>query len=149
MGVVIGLPDLVGCGNLRPRERNIIYRSSLAKIWCPLARNQLSVAPASPCQRSFYLLCSIASTAFVFSSSWTVPLYASLRGLPMTTAKRRRRRSFKMLIAASVAITVVLVLPLCDSLTTFTPHTAFSRPSSSRPDLPAQCPWNPPPTMIM
>ena len=113
MGVVIGLPDLAGCGNLRPRERNIIYRSSLAKTWRPLARNQLSVAPASPCQRSFYLLCSIASTAFVFSSSWTVPLYASLRGLPTTTAKRRRRRSFKMLIAASVAITVALVLPLC------------------------------------
>ncbi|KAI0300312.1 hypothetical protein BC826DRAFT_905657 [Russula brevipes] len=56
----------------------------------------------------------ITSTAFVFSSSWTIPLYASLRGsAPPVGTKRRRRRSFKMLITASVAITITLVLPLC------------------------------------
>jgi hypothetical protein len=112
LGVIFGLLDMAGCGNLRPRERNIIYGSSWTKTGCPLAGNQLSLAPASPCRRGFYL-CSIASTAFVFSSSWTIPLYASLRGAPTTTTKRRRRRSFKTLIAASVAITVALVLPLC------------------------------------
>ncbi|KAF8501023.1 hypothetical protein F5888DRAFT_1678280 [Russula emetica] len=64
-------------------------------------------------QRPGVLWQGITSTAFVFSSSWTVPLYASLRGAPTTTTKRRRRRSFKTLIAASVAITVALVLPLC------------------------------------
>jgi len=56
----------------------------------------------------------ITSTAFVFSSSWTIPLYASLRGsAPPVGTKRRRRRSFKVLITASVAITITLVLPLC------------------------------------
>ncbi len=114
MGVIFGLLDMVGCDNLRPRERNIIYGCSSAKTWCPLAGNQLSVALGSH-QCGFYSLCSIASTAFVFSSSWTIPLYACLRGSvpPTTTTKRRRRRSFKTLVAASVAITVALVLPLC------------------------------------
>ena len=42
MGVVIGLPDLAGCGNLRPRERNIIYRSSLAN-------HQSIILPPSRC----------------------------------------------------------------------------------------------------
>jgi len=52
--------------------------------------------------------------AFVFSSSWTLPLYASLRGSgPPITTKRRRRRSFRILIAVSVAIAIALVLPLC------------------------------------
>ena len=74
---------------------------------------QLSVAPASSCQCGFYLLCSIAFTAFVISSAWTIPLYASLRGSPTTSTKQCRRRSFKMLIAASIAITVALVLPYC------------------------------------
>ncbi|KAI9465521.1 hypothetical protein BJY52DRAFT_1202271 [Lactarius psammicola] len=56
----------------------------------------------------------ITSTAFVFSSSWTLPLYASLRGSVSPTAtKRPRRRSFRALIAASVAVAVALVLPLC------------------------------------
>ncbi|KAI0283945.1 hypothetical protein BGY98DRAFT_949677 [Russula aff. rugulosa BPL654] len=64
-------------------------------------------------QRPGVLWQGITSTAFVFSSAWTVPLYASLRGSPTTSTKRRRRRSFKTLIAASVAITVALVLPLC------------------------------------
>jgi hypothetical protein len=65
-------------------------------------------------QRPGVLWQGITSTAFVFSSSWTIPLYASLRSsVPPTTTKRRRRRSFKILIAASVAITVALVLPLC------------------------------------
>ena len=39
IGVLFGLLDMVGCGNLRPRERNIIYGSSLAKTRCPLAGN--------------------------------------------------------------------------------------------------------------
>ena len=57
---------------------------------------------------------SVASTAFVFSSSWTLPLYAALRGaVPSTATKRPRRRSFRALIAASVAVAVALVLPLC------------------------------------
>ncbi|KAI9443188.1 hypothetical protein H4582DRAFT_1923024 [Lactarius indigo] len=56
----------------------------------------------------------ITSTAFVFSSSWTLPLYAALRGsVPPTVAKRPRRRSFRALIAASVAVAVALVLPFC------------------------------------
>ncbi|KAH9080572.1 hypothetical protein EDB83DRAFT_2340171 [Lactarius deliciosus] len=56
----------------------------------------------------------ITSTAFVFSSSWTLPLYAALRGsVPPTVAKRTRRRSFRALIAASVAVAVALVLPFC------------------------------------
>ncbi|KAI0251978.1 hypothetical protein BJV78DRAFT_1281983 [Lactifluus subvellereus] len=56
----------------------------------------------------------ITSTAFIFSSSWTLPLYAALRGLiPPAVMKRPRRRSFKALTAASIAITVALVLPLC------------------------------------
>jgi len=56
----------------------------------------------------------ITTTAFVFSSSWTIPLYASLRGsTPPAATKRRRRFSFRTLITASVAITVALVLPLC------------------------------------
>lgn len=116
MGVFFGLLDMAGGGFLRPRERNIVYGPSLAKTWCPLAGNQLSVTPASPYHCEFCLQCSTASTAFVFSSSWTIPLYASLRSsVPATTlvVKRRRRRSFKILIAASVAITVALVLPLC------------------------------------
>jgi hypothetical protein len=61
-----------------------------------------------------FLTCSVASTAFVFSSSWTLPLYAALRGsVPPTATKRPRRRSFRVLIAASVAIAVALVFPLC------------------------------------
>lgn len=56
----------------------------------------------------------ITSTAFIFSSSWTLPLYAALRGaVPPTATKRPRRRSFRALIAASVAVAVALVLPLC------------------------------------
>ncbi|KAI0304449.1 hypothetical protein B0F90DRAFT_1809274 [Multifurca ochricompacta] len=56
----------------------------------------------------------ITSTAFIFSSSWTLPLYAALRGSgPPAVTKRLRRRSFRALIATSVAITVALVLPLC------------------------------------
>ena len=63
---------------------------------------------------TFFLTTSVASTAFVFSSSWTLPLYAALRGsVPPTATKRPRRRSFRMLIAASVAVAVALVLPLC------------------------------------
>lgn len=55
----------------------------------------------------------ITSTAFVFSSSWTLPLYAALRGsVPPIAAKRPRRRSFRALIGASVAVAVALVLPL-------------------------------------
>ncbi len=63
---------------------------------------------------SIFLTISVASTAFVFSSSWTLPLYAALRGsVPPTVTKRPRRRSFRALIAASVAAAVALVLPLC------------------------------------
>ena len=39
IGVIFGLLDMAGCGDLRPRERNIVYGSSLAKTWCPLAGN--------------------------------------------------------------------------------------------------------------
>ena len=39
MDVIFGLLDMVGRGNLRPRERNIIYGYSLGKTWCPLAGN--------------------------------------------------------------------------------------------------------------
>ena len=39
MGVIFGLLNMAGCGNVRPRERNIIYGPSLAKTWCPLAGN--------------------------------------------------------------------------------------------------------------
>jgi hypothetical protein len=39
MGIIFGLLDMAGCGNLRPRQRNIIYGPSLAKTWCPLAGN--------------------------------------------------------------------------------------------------------------
>jgi hypothetical protein len=61
-----------------------------------------------------FLNISVASTAFIFSSSWTLPLYAALRGaVPPTATKRPRRRSFRALIAASVAVAVALVLPLC------------------------------------
>ena len=74
---------------------------------------QLSVMPASLCQCSFYLLCSIAFTVFVVLSAQTIPLYASLWGSPMTSMKQYRRHSFKTLIAASVAITVALVLSYC------------------------------------
>jgi len=65
-------------------------------------------------QRPGILWQGITSMAFVFSSSWTLPLYASLRGSgPPITTKRRRRRSFRILIAVSVAIAIALVLPLC------------------------------------
>ncbi|KAI0269803.1 hypothetical protein BC834DRAFT_863448 [Gloeopeniophorella convolvens] len=56
----------------------------------------------------------ITSTAFIFSSSWTLPLYAALRGsAPVVVTKRLRRRSFRALVAISVAIAVALTLPLC------------------------------------
>jgi len=56
----------------------------------------------------------ITSTAFVFSSSWTLPLYAALRGsVPPIATKRSRRRSFRTLVTASVAVAVALVLPIC------------------------------------
>ena len=132
MGVFFGLLDMVGGGILRPRERNIVYGSSLAKTWCSLAGNQLSVTPTSPYQCDFCLQCATASTAFVFSSSWTIPLYASLRSsVPATTivVKRRRRRSFKILIAASVAITVALVLPLCVFASSSNESVSTPRPS--------------------
>ena len=45
-GFIFGLLDMAGCCILRPRERNIVYGSSLGKTWCSLAGNQLSVAPA-------------------------------------------------------------------------------------------------------
>ena len=62
----------------------------------------------------FFFNISVASTAFIFSSSWTLPLYAAHRGaVPPTVTKRPRRRSFRALIAASVAVAVALVLPLC------------------------------------
>ncbi|KAI9512386.1 hypothetical protein F5148DRAFT_1162905 [Russula earlei] len=65
-------------------------------------------------QRPGILWQGITSTAFVFSSSWTLSLYASLRGsMPAITTKRRRRRSFRNLIAVSVAVASALVLPLC------------------------------------
>ncbi len=61
-----------------------------------------------------FLTILVASIAFVFSSSWTLPLYAALRGsVPPTVTKRPRRRTFRALIAASVAVAVALVLPLC------------------------------------
>ena len=53
IGIIFGLLDMAGCGILRPRERNIVYGSSLGETWCPLAGNQLSTAPASSYQCGF------------------------------------------------------------------------------------------------
>ncbi|KAI0631913.1 hypothetical protein C8Q77DRAFT_1060500, partial [Trametes polyzona] len=55
----------------------------------------------------------IPVVAFTFSTSWTVPLYASLKGTVHPTApKPRRAQSFKLLSALSVAVSVAAVLPL-------------------------------------
>ncbi|KAI0330492.1 hypothetical protein GY45DRAFT_1208512, partial [Cubamyces sp. BRFM 1775] len=53
------------------------------------------------------------AVAFAFSTFWTVPLYASLKGTvqPMTP-KPRRSQSFKLLSALSVAMAVAVILPL-------------------------------------
>ncbi|KAH9851707.1 hypothetical protein C2E23DRAFT_886258 [Lenzites betulinus] len=55
----------------------------------------------------------IPVVAFTFSTSWTIPLYASLKGTvqPMSP-KPRRSQSFKLLAALSVAVAVAVVLPL-------------------------------------
>ncbi|KAL1950431.1 hypothetical protein VTO73DRAFT_5555 [Trametes versicolor] len=55
----------------------------------------------------------IPVVAFTFSTWWTVPLYASLKGTsqPMTP-KPRRAQSFRLLAALSIAIAVAVVLPL-------------------------------------
>lgn len=53
MGIVFGLLDMAGCGIPRPFERNVVYGSSLAETWRPLAGNQLSFAPVSPYKCSF------------------------------------------------------------------------------------------------
>ena len=112
VGIVFGLLDVARCGVLCPPKRNV-FGASLAKARRPLAGNQLSLKISSLYQGVFFLPCPIAATAFIFSSSWTIPLYASLRGsTPPTATKRRRRFSFRTLIVASVAIAVVLVLPL-------------------------------------
>jgi hypothetical protein len=52
---------------------------------------------------------------FTFTSSWTLPLYAALKASsPRHTAvKSSRRYSFQTLTAASTALAVLLVLPLC------------------------------------
>ncbi|KAI0822056.1 hypothetical protein BC628DRAFT_1392163 [Trametes gibbosa] len=55
----------------------------------------------------------IPVVAFTFSTWWTIPLYASLKGTvqPMTP-KPRRSQSFKLLSALSIAVAVAVVLPL-------------------------------------
>ncbi|KAF8073907.1 hypothetical protein FPV67DRAFT_1576890 [Lyophyllum atratum] len=56
----------------------------------------------------------IVTIAFAFTSSATLSLYSSLRGSyqPVTTAKQSKTRSFKLLSALSVALAVLLILPL-------------------------------------
>ncbi|RDB18097.1 hypothetical protein Hypma_000972 [Hypsizygus marmoreus] len=56
----------------------------------------------------------IVAIAFAFTSSSTLSLYSSLRGFnqPITTAKLPRTRSFKLLSVLSVAVAVILTLPL-------------------------------------
>ncbi|KAI0647838.1 hypothetical protein C8Q79DRAFT_1008244 [Trametes meyenii] len=51
--------------------------------------------------------------AFTFTTWWTVPLYASLKGtVQPTTPKPRRSRSFKLLSVLSVAVAIAFILPL-------------------------------------
>lgn len=56
----------------------------------------------------------ITIIAFAFTSSSTLPLYASLKGTtqPITTAKTSRTRSFNILSALSVSIAILLTFPL-------------------------------------
>ncbi|GLB38208.1 hypothetical protein LshimejAT787_0500730 [Lyophyllum shimeji] len=56
----------------------------------------------------------IVTIAFAFTSSSTLSLYSSLRGSqqPITTAKPPKIRSFKFLSVLSVAVALILILPL-------------------------------------
>ena len=61
---------------------------------------------------TFFLI--IATIAFAFTSSSTLPLYASLKGTtqPITTVKTPRTRSFKILSVLSVSMAILLTFPL-------------------------------------
>src|ERR1700733_12835168 len=67
---------------------------------------------------SMYLIANVFVTsaiiAFAFTTSSTLPLYASLKGTTqaVTTVKTPRTRSFKILSALSVFVAVLLMLPL-------------------------------------
>lgn len=56
----------------------------------------------------------VVTIAFAFTSSSTLSLYSSLRGSyqPITTTKPSKTRSFKLLSVVSVALAVLLILPL-------------------------------------
>ncbi|KAI0058266.1 hypothetical protein BV25DRAFT_1891581 [Artomyces pyxidatus] len=56
----------------------------------------------------------ITTIAFIFATSWTLPLYAALRGTPQPgSPKRPRRSSFKVLSVVSVLVAIGLTVPLC------------------------------------
>ena len=96
-----------------PTQKGRCLRTLIGKGLVSFGRKSVE-SRLHPRSNACYLPYLIATTAFVFSSSWTIPLYASLRSsMPPAAAKRRRRFPFRTLIVASVAITVVLVLPLC------------------------------------
>ncbi|KAF9468646.1 hypothetical protein BDZ94DRAFT_1183506 [Collybia nuda] len=69
--------------------------------------------------------------AFAFTSSSTLPLYASLKWTtqPITTAKASKVRSFKGLSVISVAVAVLLTLPLVTI--SAHPNTSLSDPQLS------------------
>ncbi|KAI0322033.1 hypothetical protein OF83DRAFT_1050169 [Amylostereum chailletii] len=73
-----------------------------------------TLAPNPEWSQAGVLWQSIAPIVFTFSSSWTLPLYAALKGSsPRLTNKKSKRYSFKSLSAASIALAVIIVLPLC------------------------------------
>lgn len=53
--------------------------------------------------------------AFGFGSSWTLPLYASLKGTSTlsTSTTKKNRHSFQLLSLISIGLAVALTLPIC------------------------------------
>lgn len=85
----------------------------LAQVRSSLAGNQCVIFHFISAQLTGHFPFS-AATAFAFTSSPTLSLYASLKGSipPISTAKKSLSRSFKTLSILSVAVAAGLILPL-------------------------------------